>query len=251
MKYELETIPVWDALKADGECPFCHLAQVSREYYASYYLGSSVMNPETRVKVNEAGFCSDHFFDLAAERKAHSLGLITHTYLKEYQKKLDPPLSSLKKRCQKLATKKGQLSFPKDVRKRRDDLFELLESIDKTCLICDGLERSMKRYLYTLTYLWKSDSEFRSTLKESKGFCMVHLKDLLPMAEECLKPAEALEFMGEVLQLQEDNLERLERELDWFNQKFDAQNSQKPWDNSKNAHKRTIEKLIGRVVPQD
>jgi hypothetical protein len=71
MKYKLETIPVWDALKEDSECLLCFLEEKIEDYYLNYYLGSSVMNRETRVKLNQKGFCSDHFRGLLGKNKAH------------------------------------------------------------------------------------------------------------------------------------------------------------------------------------
>ena len=44
MKYELETIPVWDAIKDDNECFLCTLMKQSEQVAVSYYLGSSVMH---------------------------------------------------------------------------------------------------------------------------------------------------------------------------------------------------------------
>ncbi|MCH3907358.1 MAG: DUF6062 family protein [Sphaerochaeta sp.] len=81
MKVQLETIPVWDALKAGGECFLCDLKAESEADAVRFYLGPSVMNPETRVKVNENGFCPRHFEALIAAGKPQGLGLMAETYL--------------------------------------------------------------------------------------------------------------------------------------------------------------------------
>jgi hypothetical protein len=251
MKYELETIPVWDALKEGGECLFCRLYEASRQRYLDFYLGSSVMNPETRVRVNKSGFCPSHYNDLVSRRKAHGLGLMTHTYLQEYLKELTPAFENLQKKAHNASQKKALPLIPKDVHKAEEDLTSLIEEREHSCLICNDLDRSMKRYYYTLAYLWKRDEDFKDALRKSKGICLTHLRDLLPLAQSALNPKELMVFLEELMKLEKKNFHRLEGELDWFTQKFDSQNNEKPWGDSKNAHKRTIQKLTGREIPLD
>ena len=56
-KYQLETIPVWDGIKSGSECFICDLMEQAQTDSLEFFLGSSVMNPETRVRVNSTGFC--------------------------------------------------------------------------------------------------------------------------------------------------------------------------------------------------
>ncbi|MDC7222101.1 MAG: DUF6062 family protein [Spirochaetales bacterium] len=246
MKYELETIPVWDAIKEDTECLFCRLYESTRERYLDFYLGSSVMNPETRVRVNQSGFCPAHYADLVARRKAHGLGLMTHTYLQEYMNDLVPALEEVQKKARKGAKKKVVPLISKDVAKAEESLSRLITDREESCLICDDIERTMNRYYFTLAYLWKRDEEFKQALRESKGICLHHLKGLLPLAQEALNPKELMVFLDELMELEKKNVQRLEGELKWFTLKFDSQNNGKPWGEGKNAHKRTIQKLTGR-----
>ena len=89
MKYQLETIPVWDAFRADSECPFCLLRNKAEQRYLDYYLGNSAMNPETRVELNRTGFCPEHFSMLLKKRSPQHLGLITHTHLQDWREDLE------------------------------------------------------------------------------------------------------------------------------------------------------------------
>ena len=89
MKYELETIPVWDAFKQECECPVCILHDRAEETYLKFFLGNSVMVPEMRVEVNKTGFCPEHFQKLLQKRSPHYLGLMTHTHFKELITKLE------------------------------------------------------------------------------------------------------------------------------------------------------------------
>jgi hypothetical protein len=45
MKYELDTIPVWDALKEDTECLLCHLQYRAEDSALRFFMGDSVMMP--------------------------------------------------------------------------------------------------------------------------------------------------------------------------------------------------------------
>ena len=53
MRYHIDTIPVWDAMKLDGECLLCALERKTELGEAERYLGASVMEPDVRVKVND------------------------------------------------------------------------------------------------------------------------------------------------------------------------------------------------------
>ncbi len=59
-RYHIDTIPIWDALHEQGECLLCSLRRRSEHMLAERYLGGSVMEPDTRVRVNQKGFCPEH-----------------------------------------------------------------------------------------------------------------------------------------------------------------------------------------------
>lgn len=247
MKYKLETIPVWDAFREDCECPFCQLREKAELRYLKYYLGNSAMNPETRVELNKTGFCPDHFSKLLTQRSPQHLGLITHTHLQDWmadKEKRFPVAGKTQEPEQN--EKKGIFSRKKSpVEKYKSHC----EKRIRTCLICDRIERTIQRYTFTTCYLWKRDEEgFRDFLKKTKGFCIPHETALLLMAEEILKSAELTLFFGEIKELQEKNFQRLEEEINWFTQKFKAENNSKSWGSSEDAHYRAIQKLSGKIT---
>jgi hypothetical protein len=238
MKYKLETIPVWDAFKEDTECPFCFLKEIAEKRYLKYYLGNSAMNPETRVELNKTGFCPDHFSQLLKERNPQHLGLITHTHLQDWSKDLDKRFP---------AEKSGRSSFLSTKNTDTSEFKTQNDSRIKDCLICDRIEKTIKRYTFTTCILWKKDEEeFRRFLSESKGFCIPHEGDLLLMAEEVLKKSEKNDFFKMIKDIQKQSFQRLEEELAWFTQKFKAENNSKPWGSSEDAHYRVIQKLTGK-----
>ena len=80
MRYHIDTIPVWDAMKLEGECLLCTLERKTELGEAERYLGASVMEPDTRVQVNEKGFCQHHHAMLysMSNRLGHALMLESH-----------------------------------------------------------------------------------------------------------------------------------------------------------------------------
>ena len=78
MRYHIDTIPVWDAVKLDGECPLCALRRKIELNETERYLGASVMEPDVRLLVNEKGFCRHHHEMLFAQSKEHTSELQSH-----------------------------------------------------------------------------------------------------------------------------------------------------------------------------
>jgi hypothetical protein len=81
----------------------------------------------------------------------------------------------------------------------------------------------------------------------SRGICLDHLPLQLDLGAEILKPRELGDISQVLAELTQQSLERLEGEILWYTQKFDAQNAQKDWGTSKDAHRRCIQKLIGPI----
>ncbi len=238
MKYQLETIPVWDAFREDSECPFCLLKNKAEQRYLDYYLGNSAMNPETRVELNKTGFCPEHFSMLLKKRSPQHLGLITHTHMQDWRSDLDKRFPSSGGRSLFSRKESAVSAYAAHVEER-----------NRVCLICDRIEQTINRYLFTACWLWKKDEEnFRNFMAESKGFCQPHEARLLQMAEESLKASGMDAFLVEVGELQRRNFIRLEEELHRFTQMFKAENSSRDWGTAEDAHYRVIQKLSGRMT---
>ncbi len=248
MKYELETIPVWDAFKNGCECPICLLQNKAEETYLKFFLGNSVMVPEMRVEVNKRGFCPDHFQKLLQKRSPHYLGLMTHTHFKEYREALNKKFKNLNKAAISASKKIKTPLKDKKLTDACSNLKEYINSKESECMICDRIEYTMKRYAFTTVYLWKKNSEFKEFFKESKGFCLTHLSYLTDMASDFLNGVELGNFIQDVILLEETNLKRLEDEILYFTQKFSQENDDKPWNGTKDAHYRVVQKITGKTT---
>ncbi len=235
MKIELETIPVWDALHKEGECFICDLMAMAQKDALSFYLGNSVMNPETRVKVNEHGFCSKHWQLLVSANKPQGVALMADTYLARTREKSDAALKVLMKVTRARQAKKAVQAFN-----------EIIDEREKGCLVCSAMEERLKRYLYTTCYLWGEDPSFREELSKSKGFCLHHFQLLLETAQRALSSSQYPSFVQAVSELEVSNLDRIAKDIYWMTQKYKSENADKPWNGCEDAHRRGVDKITGR-----
>lgn len=254
MRYHIDTIPVWDSMKLDGECFLCALRRKLELGEVDRYLGASVMEPDTRILVNEKGFCCHHQTMLYAmsNRLGHALMLQTH--LAESRKRVTKPYEAIRKAAQayadasvieKLKGKGGVAK--KEIAEQSGKLREMAG----TCVLCDSINENMNRYLHTFFHLYHTDTEFRKRFAASKGVCMADAAELMRLAPEELPAKEASEFINTLIDLQERNLSRMQEDIDWFIKKFDYRFDNEPWKNSKDAVERTVNKLRGWCVGQE
>ena len=88
-------IPVNDAYNESCGCPICRLRDKAETNYLEYYLGPSLMEPDTRKITNKTGFCPVHMGKLnQAVTNRLGLGLVMHTHLKDFHEELDPKLKA-------------------------------------------------------------------------------------------------------------------------------------------------------------
>ncbi len=230
MKYQLETIPVSDAWSSNEPCPLCLLMDNAEKRHIKYFLGNSVMNPETRVLVNKTGFCSRHFPMMTTAGAAHHLGLIGHTHLQEVRHKLSGSLKSL----EKSGTAKNVKSFAQTV-----------SEISQNCLICDSMQNDIKRYTYTAVILYIQEEDFRNLFHKSQGPCLPHAAQLAQMSVEALGKKDSAVFLKALGSHMNEVLETLEADVLHFTRKFDSQNDALEWGNARDAHERTVQMLSG------
>ena len=129
------------------------------------------------------------------------------------------------------------------------DLKNLLKQKNSSCFLCGKVDYNMRRYYNTFFHLIK-DQEFRTKVEKSKGFCMHHFQQLLENAQEKLPNGQIQWFYTTVFHLMEDNLARVQGDLDWFIEKFDYRNASADWKNSRDAVSRSMQKLKS-IYPAD
>jgi hypothetical protein len=207
--------------------------ETSEHRHVNYYLGNSVMNPETRLLVNEIGFCTRHFPMMREAGHAHHLGLVAHTHLQSVRAKLAGSLKAISRGT----SVKAAGAFSSTVRSQTDG-----------CLVCRSMERDLRRYSYTAVMMFGEQEEFHRLFTASQGPCLIHAADLADMSVEVLKKREFQYFLSVLSEHLDLMLETLEAEVLCFTQKFDSQNDKMEWGNSRDAHARTVQILSGTVV---
>ncbi|MCL2248619.1 MAG: DUF6062 family protein [Oscillospiraceae bacterium] len=255
MKYQLETIPVWDAFEKQGECPLCDLQDASDASYVEASLGGAVVESDYRIESNEKGYCSRHLVKLYEHRPRLGLAYILHTHLAETTKVIDSAMKPLAS-----SSKSGKGLFSRILSDGKDDgdsaspqssSEKAIRKRTETCVLCEKTDTAMKRYIYTVFHLFKTDEEFRDIFCTSKGFCVPHLVDILDMGTKHLSGQSKTDFFTELTRLQSENFTRLGDELQWFTKKHDYRYKDEDWKTSRDALPRVINKLRGNTVPPD
>ena len=254
MRYHIDTIPVWDAMKLDGECMMCALERKTELGEAERYLGASVMEPDVRIRVNDRGFCRKHHAMLfsMSNRLGHALMLESHMI--EIREKLAAISGKLAKSAAQLKdagigdklsgkTKAAAAEIQKQA--------EAVNAMADSCLMCETIRENMNRYLHTFFHLYQNDGDFRKRFEESKGLCLPHLGRLLEVATEELGAKELGRFVETVTKLEQENLDRIQEDISWFIKKFDYRYENESWKNSKDAVERTVNKARGWCVGKE
>jgi hypothetical protein len=252
MKLSIDTLPLWDAFKQTEICPFCHLENKLQELFIDTYLGDSVMEPDVRIEVNTVGFCPDHF-KLLFQQKVSKLGLalMTHTHLMETIKVIDKEMDALDKCCQESNTLLKRATGSRDIGTALDDAAAQAGKRTDTCVVCNRMALHMERYFETALYMWEHDTDFRRLFEQSGGFCIPHWGGQLKACKGAIISKKQLEFIQKLNEMEKKSLAELAKDLEWFTQKFDYRNTDKPWGNSKDALPRAINRIEGYIVKSD
>ena len=243
MAQHIDTAPVWEAYKDIGECPLCTLESHCEQNYVDGCLGGAVMEKSSRIETNEKGFCSDHLKMMYDARNRLGISLMAHTHLLTIVKKMRENAQALQREASG-----GSALF-----KRKSDVGPAVSdarALSCGCVVCERMRLAIDRYEETILYMWKHESAFRETFSASKGFCLKHYGEMAECAMRDLSGKDRREFLQSLSEIELKSLDVLEKDIEWFTLKFDYRNQDKPWGNSRDATKRTLNKLRGRVVPE-
>ena len=188
MRYHIDTIPVWDAVKLEGECPLCALRRRNELLDVERCLGASVMEPDTRIKVNDVGFCARHQVLLYEQKNRLGHALMMHTHLKETIKKLGPIMESARAAGSKSASASALRRWTGKTEGKADlkAAAEKILSMSRSCVLCESIEENTRRYAYTLLHLYKTDASFRAAFSGQP--CRSSSSTLLSMICSCSAP---------------------------------------------------------------
>ncbi len=241
MKEQLYTIPLNDAMNANDECPFCFIERNIENNLLDFVLGSgaSYMEADIRDLTDKAGFCRAHFHKMFEYGNTLGNAWILKTHyrrmigqMKEQFASFHPGKTSLKDKFRKNVQSGNAIGM-------------WIADKEASCYICSQYKDTYARYLDTFFYMYKRDQEFRDKVKNSKGFCLPHFRDLCEAADTTLSDKDRDAFYSILLPLMEENMDRIAEDVAWLVEKFDYRNKDADWKNSRDAIQRGMQKLKG------
>lgn len=241
MKEKIYTIPLTEAYEEDCECPFCKLERQLEQEAVEYALGASMMEPDSRVNSNEKGFCRRHYSQMLQQQgKMLSLALV-----------LDTHLASVIGKMEEIAQKKSSGGFLKKGQAKHEELAQLLDDAEASCVICEKIDSALEKFACTFWELYHKEKEFHAKVNESRGFCLPHFSLLLRTAEKELRGAALEQLTEELTGVEIENLKRVNEDVNWFTKKFDYRYQDAPWKNAKDAPPRTAAKLAKFIAGEE
>lgn len=226
------TIPVNEAFEDSvGEspcCPFCLMHKRLEDNEIDLILGASMMEPDTRIKTNEMGFCHEHFDTLLNGGKALPFALMMESHLDHIRESLKGP-----------GLMTGS-SAAADIKR--------LEELDKSCYVCSRIDYHFTRMIDTAVHLWESDPSFRTKVGGTDRFCYSHFAKFAAAGKARLKGKDFSAFYKMIYGIMDSYTESLAEDVSFFCKKFDYRYADEPWGNAKDAPERAAKLFCGDKV---
>lgn len=228
---KIYTIPVNEAFDASRDdhacgCPFCALYNKLEENELELILGASMMEPDTRIKTNEQGFCKTHYDMMFTRKNRLGMALMLESHLNELRKDTNGKgLSALK----------GVGVEP----------MKRLGELEGTCYVCGRIEFSFTKMMETAVLLWDQDSDFREKLRAQPYICLPHYRMFVEHARHGLSKKRFPDFYKDVSTVVNTYFDELREDVSWFCKKFDYRYDSEPWGNAKDAVERAIKFTSG------
>ncbi len=221
MRETICTIPVNEIFEQTGGCPICRMRDTIEEKYVDYITGAAMMEPDIREITNQTGFCERHHFQILAktgQRLPVCLTLTTH-------------LAQIEKYLLGSADAKAVKG---------------IEKMEKSCFVCDMIERNLARALDTLYRTYRDEAEFRALFASQEHICLPHYKRLIEEGKKTLgKQYKA--FCAEANRQTAGYCRSLIGDLNNFADAFDHRNAGKPMpEASRDSLERSVEFLTSR-----
>lgn len=229
MKEKLYTIPVNDAFNEDHECPICNMKHTLETNAIDYVMGPSYMEDDVRAETDKLGFCDNHLKLMYKNQNRLGLSLMLNSHLDYTTKQIKKLSESSKPSAPGLFKKKTETS----------ELKAYIDKLADSCFVCSRIENTFDRYIVTILQLYKTDQDFRTVFKKSKGFCTQHYGVLFEQAPKYFNSELTSSFLKELNDIYLSNMSRVKEDLDWFIDKFDYRYVNEPWKNSQDALPRT------------
>ncbi len=226
MKEHIYTIPVTEAFaKAKTKCPFCALREKLEKDELEIILGASMMEPDIRQETNDKGFCPRHYSKMFSMQNRLGLALILESHLEQLKKEL----------------KTGSF-LSRDIGAKS---VERIESLNKTCYVCERIEDKFSKMFTTAAYLFDEEKEFKSSFSEVRYFCLPHYREYMLAGKRVLSKDGYNDLVRAANEKISAYLESLKDDVSLFCKKFDYRFDDLPWGESKDSVERSLKFLSG------
>lgn len=239
MKEKLYTMDLMDAVTSGEECMFCFLERKLEHNALDFVLRSSYMECDIREKTDALGFCRSHMKSMYDYGNNLGNAWILKTRMEYIRKQLRKQIEDYKPK------KNGWMSKMKKGGMESGNLTHWIREQDSHCYICDRMGEAYVRIIHTFLYLLVQEPEYGKLLMESGGFCFHHFADVIDICGKELSETEKEVWMPKLFSLMEQNLERVQEDIDWLIEKYDYHNQKADWKTSKDAVPRAMQKLAG------
>ena len=228
---KIYTIPVNEAFDASRDdhacgCPFCTLYNKLEENELELILGASMMEPDTRIKTNEQGFCKTHYDMMFTRKNRLGMALMLESHLNKLRDDTNG---------KGLAALKGVGVEP----------MKRLGELEGTCYVCTRIEFSFTKMMETAVLLWDQDGDFREKLRAQPYICLPHYRMFVEYARRGLPKKHFPDFYKDVSTVVNTYFDELREDVSWFCKKFDYRYDSEPWGNAKDAVERAIKFTSG------
>lgn len=114
----------------------------------------------------------------------------------------------------------------------------------KKCFVCEKINlKALKSDIAITLDLWSNIESFRENFRDQQCFCFKHNKLLINAAKEKFNKRDFEVFKEEITNVQIKYCKELEKDLEWFINKFDYRYVNEPWNNAKDSIYRAREIL--------
>lgn len=226
---KIYTIPVNEAFSKSAEdkscgCAMCSLERMLEANELDIILGAAMMEPDIRIKTNQAGFCPRHYDMMFEMKNRLGLALMLESHLDEWREKLKP------------GGIKGLATTP-------DKRASMIGGLSSTCYVCERAAFHFEKMNETAVILWDTEKQFRDKFAEQPYICLEHYKKLVEYAKKRLSKKRYAEFSAALDEVVFSYYDKLREDVRWFVKKFDYRYDEEPWGDAKDAVERAIKFL--------
>ncbi len=224
MKENITTIPINDLFKPKDGCPICRMEDMLEKTYVDFIVGDAMMEPNIRIETNRKGFCHRHYSKMFAAGQKLPNALIMESHLKSIIENVLP---------EKPGSKPDKKALEK------------IEELNRTCYVCDRIDRDIHHLLSTVLSEYVKSDEFRELYRAQPFLCLNHYALIMrdAMGRGGIKSKNMADFHRDTYNLTKNYLSSLKEDTTYFCSMFDYRNRGGDFGKSKDVIERNIEYL--------